>query len=65
MNLLQKDSVKIVRLIPVTHINSITLFEKVRSLKLLIKMPKFVQIMAKVFTIERSLIVRSVYPQLT
>ena len=62
MNLLQKDSAKIVRLMPETHISSITLLEKVSSLKLLIKMPKLVQIMAKVFTIERSLMVRSVYP---
>ena len=62
MNLLQNDSAKIVRLMPETQISSITLLEKVSSLKLLIKMPKLVQIMAKVFTIERSLMVRSVYP---
>ena len=64
MNRLQNDSAKIVRLIPVTQMSSVTLLEKVRILKLLKNMPRLVNIIAKVLTIESSLIVRSLSPQL-
>lgn len=60
---MQKERVKLIALIPTTVISTVILFEKLNILKFLMKIPRLVQIMARVLMIESSLIWRWGWPK--